>query len=373
MRPNDQSLTQRISPAADGNRWMQLTGSTGMNGSSLIIKDITFQYLGSYRLVNAAGGVLNVTVDQPFELTLENIVFDNCVGLAIVNSPRGNPVLNFENCLFKECVATNRRDNTNIMRGLISKEGGSLAIRNTTFYSNENQDSHATPSLSGYNINAATNATYPAMNLVLEKNSFINNLNTIAGYTALSPVIALKPDGPGAFYLSAFNNIMIGNRRIGEMNDVDMFIANRDKLLLSESSGNLLNRSVRQVSAGVYEDYSLEGSSVNEEYTYTHAGINFLMDGNLPLLIPDFYGIGKLSYGPLTAEKESGNISLRVFTVNRTLRIEGLTPGNRIDIYNLNGYLITRSTADSDHFETKLSMGVYLVKTANISHKVIVF
>jgi hypothetical protein len=371
MRPFNQNLTQRIAPLTDGTRWMELTGSSGMDGSTLLVKDMTFQYMGSYQKVIAAGCVFNFRIDQSFEATIENVVFDNCVGLAIVNNPRGNTDLIIDNCLFKECVST-ERENGNAMRGLIAKDGGSLTVRNTTFYSNENQDSNPSPSLNGFAVNAGSTATYPAMEVVLENNSFVNNLNKVPGYNVLSPVVALKPDGTGVYYLSALNNIFIGNRRTGEENDVDLYISNTGRLLISESSGNLLTRSVSLVSAGVYEDFLLEGSLVNAAYTYTHPDINFTMDGELPVLSPDFHGIGKMVRLPLNT-KNLKNPSFRVYTVNNVLRMEGLTPGISIQIYNLSGSPVINYTAATDHFETELSKGFYLVRAGNESYKTIVF
>jgi hypothetical protein len=370
IRPNDQSLTQRISPTADGNRWMQLTGTNGMNGSSLIIKDITFQYLGSFRLVNAAGGVLNVTVDQPFEVTLENIVFDNCVGLAIVNTPRGNPIVNIENCLFKECVTTNRRDNTNFMRGLISKEGGSLAIRNTTFYSNENLDIQSPPSLNGFAVHAFTSSSNPAMNLVLENNHFVNNKNMLESYDALSSVISLKPDGAGSYYLTANNNILTGNRRTEKANDVDLYVSKQDKVLISESEGNIMTKAIQILSSGLYADYSFAGSLIGEEYTYTHPGIDFLMEGDLPRLAADLYGIDKLIRKSVYVTNNYRS-NFMAYANNRILTLKGLQEGMPVEIYTITGSLVFRQKANSDIIRMEMPAGFYLVRAGDVTQRVV--
>lgn len=372
LRGFNQSLTQRIAADANGTRWLILSGSSGMDGSTLSFKDLSFQFLGSFRNTNAAGGVLNVQADYNIQVSFENVVFDNCVGSALVNIPRGKPSLTIENCLFKECVASNRRDNTNIMRGLIAKDGGSVTIRNSTFYSNENQDILSPPSLNGFVVSNATSITYPAMNVILENNAFVNNRNKVAGYTALSPLVGFKADGSGLYSVSMKNNIMLGNLRNGEANDADVYVSNTSKITMAaDNQGNYLNKALNLISAGVYENYSIPGAYIDDTYTYTDPRINILMDGDLPLLTADSYGIGHISHGIVGISRIS-NSDFKVYSQNSKMRVEGLKYGDLFEVYSLSGSLIRRVNVANDSFEMVMPKGFYIVSSGYNSRKIVI-
>jgi hypothetical protein len=372
LRGYNQSQTQRIAPDANGTRWLILSGSGGMDGSTLSFKDLSFQYLGSFRNANAAGGVLNVLADYDLQISFENVIFDNCVGSAVVNIPRGKPSLIIENCLFKECVATNRRDNTNIMRGLIAKDGGSVTIRISTFYSNENQDIHASPSTNGFVISNATSSTYPAMSVILEGNAFVNNQNKVSGYTVLSPVLGFKADGSGSYNVSMKHNIMLGNLRNGEANDADIYVSSESKVTMADGNqGNYLNRALKFVSAGLYNPYSFTGSYVDETYSYTDPRINILMDGDLPLLTADSHGIGHISHGIVGLTRVSSS-EFNVVALHNKMRVEGLKYGDVFEVYTLSGSLFRRVNVVNDNFEVEVPKGFYIVRSGYNCRKIVV-
>jgi hypothetical protein len=84
---------------------------------------------------------------------------------------------------------------------------------------------------------------------------------------------------------------------------------------------------------------------------------------------------GKINTTPPSSIVSTNNVkssSVRVYTVNQTLRMEGLTPGNKIEVFTVSGNLLISYTADTDYFETELSKGLYLVRAGNESHKAFV-
>jgi hypothetical protein len=369
----------RVATDITGTRLMQLSGTTGMEGSTLTFKNMTFQYLGSFIGNPAAGCVINLNSDFALDLTYENVVFDNCVGISVVNVPRAVSKLTINNCLFKECVGTPRRDGWNVMRGIIAKDGGNLIIRNTTFISNENFDISPTPSLNGYVINAQTTVAHNEATFLLENNAFVNNKNVAPDYAVLSPVVSLKPglDATGAFNLTLNNNILIGNLRSGALLDTDISVINPEKITWAASSGNILTKVLKPgEEEGTYVGYSFAGSKIDPTYTYTDPRIAFEMDGDLPKLTNDANAIGKVTYtgdgGEVVSVKQPGSVYHKIYSFDRVLTIEGLKQGQEIEIFTIAGTLYTRATAAGDTYRTELPKGIYLVRSGAVSQKVLI-
>jgi hypothetical protein len=81
LRGYNQSLTERVASDVVGTRWLNLSGSSSMNGSSLRFRDLSFQYIGSFRSSNSAGSVINVLADYDIQVSFENVI------LIIVSDP----------------------------------------------------------------------------------------------------------------------------------------------------------------------------------------------------------------------------------------------------------------------------------------------
>jgi hypothetical protein len=356
---------ERIADGAVGTRWMQLqAGTEGMGGSVVIFKDMTFQYLGGTTGVHGAGAVLNILAVHELEVKFENVVFDNCVGMAVINSPQIQTTLVFENCLFTENVAKGRTDQPNASRGIIHKRGGKLEVRNTTFYSNENLADN--PAIDrGFCITAGTNDESPNLEVILENNAFVNNQSKVLQYpdTLVSPVITFEPGfvvETVSIKVAMNNNILIGNTRTGIANDVDVLVKNSDLVTWETSAGNILNKSVRKISETEYEDFELPGSLVDETYTYTDPRINFTMDGNLPELILDDKAIGGVSYSgdgsPVTGGFDNVKTNnFKAYAFNNTLFVKGVQAGGTIEVFSITGSIVARSIARSDEFEMQIT------------------
>jgi len=373
-------LEARIDPETSGLRWLQITNATGVTTGtgSITFKDMTFQYLGAYKLVAAAGCVVNCITDATITAKFENIEFNNCVGSSIINSPKSVSTIVLENCLFKECVGTPRRDNNNDMLGLVNKTGGTLIIKNTVFHSNENGDVDSPTPSNGFAVNVSTLPLYPSVDVILENNAFVNNKNVVTDYVALSSVISFKPGIEAtAFNVTMNNNILVGNQRAGQANDVDLQVVNSEKLTWVASAGNILSKAVKSTATpGEYEPYTFAGSKIDNTYTFTDPRINFIMDGTLPKLTADSKGIGKVEYtgdgGSPLAVKVNKNANFKAYVSNKTLIVEGLNVGSTVEIYSITGALVSKNINQSDRFQMKMQNGIYLLRSGNSSLKVIV-
>jgi hypothetical protein len=381
QRSADATLTQRIALGVAGTRWLQIGGAAGdlNSGSSLTIKDMTFQYLGTESTNQAAGAGLNLIADLQMDVLIENVVYDNIVGQVIVNNPRGGTNLTIENCLFKENLATTR-GSTNSTRGVLAKDAGTLTIRNTTFYSNEIRDLES--NLNGYILYANTNATRGLdMNVILENNAFVNNKNIVAEFESVSPILSLSPSiDATSFNVTMKNNILIGNIRSGKVNDVDLHVSNVDKVTWVETSGNILNKSLKSyydevAMARVFEAYSFDGAKIDPTYTYTDPRIAFTMEGDLPALTPDANAIGGVTYtgdGGVVGITKNASTSIKAYVYNRTMVVDGLKSGDLVDVYTILGSLYKRSVATANRLEAELPTGLYIVRSGSFTQKLMV-
>lgn len=377
QRPSIASgVTGRPTPATTGvTRWFQISGTKAEanKGSSLTIKNMTFQYFGTYNTNLAAGSALNLIMDTEMQVTIENVVYDSNVGQAVVNNPRGTG-LTFQNCLFINNVSTTR--GTNVLRGVLAKDGGVFTIRNTTFYSNEFQDFATT--YNGYIVYAQTTATLPELTLVMENNAFVNNryvknVESQDELDAIKPIITLKRAVGTVYTATLTNNIMVGNGRPGQTKDVDLYIPN-DTINLT-ASGNILTSAVTASTESGFIAYTFAGSKIDPTYTYTDSRINFTMDGNLPQLILDANFIGGVTYtgdGGIVGFDNVKNTHLKAYAFNNTLIVKGIQAGKMIEIYTITGSVFNRSIVKSDEFEMTIPKGLYIIRYENKSQKVLV-
>jgi hypothetical protein len=374
----------RVADNIQGTRFLQLfapDGGTGKLLGSFTFKDMTFQYLGSYRLAAAQGAVLYVnngaTRTDRINTKFENVVFDNNVGQSIYVSFQGFSDFAVENCLFKDNVVTLRLNDNAAPGSLISKPGGVFRIVNSTFISNEYNDVPA-GSGKGAIIDLAPVELSPTAEVVLQNNAFVNSKNVTADFEQLAAPIRLAPlsgrsvDG---YKLTMVNNIMIGNLRAGKALDTDiLFNANTDSITWVAASGNIFNK-VLKVTEGVYSNYSFAGSKIDPSYTYTDPRINFTMNGEIPALTNDSKGIGKVTYtgdgGSTTGIERERNSAFRAYPVHGMLIVEGLSNGSVVEIFSITGALVKTVKINNSREETSLPSGLYLVRSGRDIQKVI--
>jgi hypothetical protein len=371
----------RVSQDVQGVRFIQLFPSVGivgegLNVGSFTIKDMTFQYMGSYRGAPFQGAVLFVNnngINDFIDAKLENVVFDNCVGASIFVSFQGASSFTVDNCLFKECVITYALHNSNSLAGMINKADGKLTVKNTTFYGTEVNDKDGGSADRGVIIRLDGSMT----DVVLENNAFINTRNTTSFNTIL-PLIYLRNNaGEGVesdYKLTLKNNIMIGNLTGAQPLSADILLGSPEKITMVESSGNILNKAVKLMDLS-YEDYAIPGSKIDPTYTYTDPRINFVMEGDIPKLTNDSKGVGEVQYtgdGGTVNVKQFGSNPHKIYSFNRNLVIEGLETGATIEIFTVTGSVYTRAKAQSDRFEMELPKGIYLIRTGSSNQKVMI-
>jgi hypothetical protein len=380
QRPNNAELNSRIPLATQGTRWIQISGDPGeKDGSTLTIKDMTYQYMGSFSTNLGVGSGLNITATFALNILLENVVYDNCVGPAIVNVPQMGPTLAIENCLFKQCVATSR--DGGIIFGMVRKKANNFTIRNTTFFSNEFQDVADPPTYNGYIIYAQVDEIDPSSNVVLENNAFVNNRyvnnrGIEVEPTTRNPIITIQSTELGVNNLTMVNNILIGNGRSGQVNDVDLWIPNPTFINWVASSGNILNTAITSTEVeGVYAPLTFDGSKIDPSYTYLDPRIAFTMEGDLPALTLDANFIGGVTYtgdGGVVGIEKNADGSIKAYVYNRTMVVDGLRSGDLVEVYTVLGSLYKRSVATANRLEAELPTGLYIVRSGSFTQKLMV-
>jgi uncharacterized protein YjdB len=353
-----------------------LTTHSGGKGLNLTFKNMKFQYWG---YGNAAGGVFNINQGSAggMKLSFINVEFEHFMAKigAIVQTNQNNNEVLFDNVLVRNSITFDHNGMNGLFHLLNQK---SLVIRNSTFMSNESfpynllGDNAGTSSASNVGtllwIRHRAGDLPEAMNVVMENNAFIDNKPTMTprwadlqlnGVTLtetpadeIIPAIIADHEGNedaiNTINLSLKNNIMIGNRRGMDGRDLDILLRDvlqRERIILetpADEEFNILNSiasnvvSVKQTQDFV--DIMPEGYKVNWDFTYTHPAIMFTMEGDLPQLLFDEFGVGYVEYTGTGDEQTVDVASITVSAaqewvqVGTTLQMEALVaPENAAD------------------------------------------
>lgn len=281
----------------DDKRWMHFAGNTPA-GVELVVKDLTLKGFGSPdgRL---GGGCFNLASEN-FKLTLTNIVFDSIESArgTVINAVRDTQQITIDNCFFTESTMVNGSGEPG---GLIFKNGtGNLLIKNSTFMTNYSKILDVSDPENPLDLGLRKGSildivadSAKSLTVNLENNAFLNNrFEEGASTDSIQPAVSLKARPYSDFTVQMTNNIFIENRREGAQNDVDIYVENADSITFI-SSENIANSAINRTFTDdeeplpVIEDLKLDGFKVKAEYTYTHADIDFTMDGELPELLLD--------------------------------------------------------------------------------------
>ena len=286
--------------------------------------------------------------------------------------------LYMENCLVTGCLAYGG----SAFSGMINKEhGGKVTIKNCTFMNNESdprdhRDTAVDKGASRGGVIRVQDGEGESLTFIMENTAFINNHPLPVAYDSTYPAVHINVNNVAAI-AELTNNIFIGNRRDGYPNDVDMMIPSND-LVSFTNSGNIMNRLVVK-SDSYIADTLLDGCKIDTAYTYTHADINFTMDGDLPKLTPDASGIGHVEYtgdggtpgggDPGTTVKSLYTISVNVYPNPSKDRFEIHMPENikraNYEVYNMAGNLVKTGYFNSNTSYLDMSdaaKGVYILK-----------
>jgi hypothetical protein len=387
-------------PTADSpNHRMWQMNNQASTGSEFIFENLKFKYWGAYGS-NGVGGIINVntptSATAPLVITLgfRNVVFEDCHSISLLNSWQNSHSFLFENCLFINCATI--VGSSQALQGLINKPtGGNVTIKNSTFISNKivaiPSETNPRVTLNGGLLTVNVNPPVEDMvvdtrdgkaTVILEGNAFINNRVADQAVDSVFSLISFKPnDLSVSTDVTMSNNIAIGNSREGKIWESDVFFFNEHKINFN-NTGNIFNKVIKRITevdgeniTYKFETIHLPGNKINPVYTYTHPDINFEMDGDLPKLTLDSYGVGKVSYtgdgGTISVDMNSTDLA-KIYTFNRTLYISGLITGQKLEIYTITGSLFSRTVVTSDVFNMEMPKGIYLVKVGTRAQKVLV-
>jgi hypothetical protein len=280
------------------------------------------------------------------------------------------------------------------MQGIIYKKGGTLIITNTTFMSNirnvattglENDTDRGSKRAGVISLESSAAGN---LNFVMEKCIFVDNKTTEAGKDTIQPMISFYPTD-GIIEASMAGNIMIGNGRDGKDNDVDLYIDNLEGVTWS-NSGNVMNKVVKHMVDGEVHSYvaaEIPECDINCDYTYTHQDISFGMDGELPEILTDDFGVKYVGFvdwvDPNIGIQNKGgmqistfpNPSSGIFSVN----LPGYANHANYDIYTTTGKLVKSGVITSQNSEidmTGSNYGIYILKvnskSTNYFQKIII-
>jgi hypothetical protein len=355
-----------------GGRLFAMAANADMVGSTLTVKNLSFKYMGN-TTGQATGSVINFQGPLVINVKFENIIFDQCVGRALVNHNNYTIDLAFENVLFINCVSSRRTDNTEGHQGLVQRAfGGKTTFRNVTFMSNKVNTTDVHTGNTGGLIRMVGDRA--PIYLTLENVVAINNRYTQTSSSNVKHTMMTFQGGvandPKSISVSLKNVVAIDNAREDNANDVDILLIGADSVLISEeSSGNYINKALRLVGTD-YSEPTITGTNISIDNSYQ--SLNFTMQGPLPQLTPDEFGVGKVSY-QVTGVKQNQLHALKVYSFNSMVKVSGLNPGDKLYVYTITGSLYSGKTATDSEISFEMPKGLYIIKSGNRTGKVIVY
>jgi hypothetical protein len=381
----DKTTLSGTYPQTDGRLWQ---AGTGLAGASISFVDLSFKNFGSdsTSALGSNGAIINAnnaSSTGQMIIRFKNVVFSDCGGRSLFNFPSSLTDMYFDNCLFINNKIMPSTDATNNgIQGMFNRiSGGILSITNTTIYSNQILPG-TTSVIRGALINVSP-GTGLNPTLILNNNAFINNqVQADANDQDFQGKIAIiVPALQGTYTINMTNNILIGNNRSGKPKDVDLFF---DSLVVTtpSGSGNIINDAIEKTGPGPEFSYTrpvLTGFKLDPTYSYTDQRINFTMEGQLPKLTNDAFAIGHVAYSGDGGNSTVGitpspNRSFTLFTLDKSIVIEGIKTGAAIEVYNITGSLVNRIQSTSDRAELRVAeKGIYIVKAGGATQKVVVY
>lgn len=276
----------------------------------LIVKNLKMENWG---FGNTNGGVFNFNQNTANGMTLSliNMEFANMLSRAgaIVQSTHAINEIIIDNIFVHNCLSFENND----IQGLFHVLNGTLSVSNSTFMSNHRQLINVGTNQNGIDVGRRRGGVFTLrngaadnlMNVSFLNNVFVNNLpEDDASIDYEQAVISIEVRNETAdVNLGFVDNAMIGNHRDGDNNDVDvLWETDLGSVVWTGSAGNFINAAVSgtgEGDEGEYQAAGIDGFAIDEGYDYTHPAINFTMDGDLPQVFYDEFGVGYLEYDPM--------------------------------------------------------------------------
>jgi len=368
----DFGFTSTISPG----RFFQLNAATSI-GLELTLENMSFQTAG-YTNTNG-GGLVNCTQTGQ-KITMKNCNFKNIFARAgaIIQSTTAAIDVVFENCFFEECGSF---DN-NSHEGLIKVVSGTLTMTNCSFVNNNFDAINRGATGTGTDKNLRNGQILTLGGSISSAQiidcNFVNNKYISGDLTLIHPIISIKPTittgtvAPGITLATNptvnFSNVIsVGNMRASSM-DGDVLY---DSLITTPTASSSVFNVVKKFNANVIPTFDsdvtgIDGMTVNISGTISNY---FEMEGDAPKIVTNSLGVKSLVRKTNGIQKNT-SVNLSIATFNGKLAITSEKLEN-IEIYNLLGERIAQFN-NTYKAEIALAKGVYLVKSANNSTKVLV-
>jgi uncharacterized protein YjdB len=362
------------------NRWLNFNTNT-VDGVEFIIRDLTVKGFGLSN--NADGGCINVA-KPGMKFSFINVNFEDMTGGVgtVFRALGDDQIVGFDNCFFTNNHTKKARGNP---RGIIYKgNGGMLSIKNSTFISNyadvldrTDPENPVDPAQKFGGVLDVVGSLTGSLDLIMENNVFVNNLvENEASSDTIQAMMVIKPRASN-ISLQMTSNIFIENRRDGTNDDIDILIWDTDSItytLTDNIANNMYGAKLSddEVPVEIIEPLGLDGFTTDVDFTYTHQDINFTMDGDLPEIMNDEYGVNYVTYsGPsatilvsaidLSAEPDS-------VAVGGTLQIvAGVSPAdatNKTVTWSVDNTDI--ATIDSNGLLTGITAGTVTVGATSV-------
>lgn len=352
----------------------------------LVCERITFKNIGTNR-ANWAGALVVTEVINDQSYTFKNCMFTNInarQGTLVGATPGGATTtatvplkIVFEDCFVESCYV----HTFNNLAGFFNfKFGGDLTIKNTTFMNNRVglTNLNGTDEYPGAGI--IVSMPVPASSAAYTSNITIDNVNILntdiiggAETTYVSMVKMAVVEGedgtlPPTPTCSITGLTSINNVRNGSEDSDLFFTAGTVSPVVASSAFN----AVRNIAENAVVE-ELEGAKIDTELTYTSPQVNFEMEGELPKIFVNEYGVKYLKKSPTSglnstsANKEPFNVAVKGGVVT----ISNLKAGEQLSVYDYSGKLVKNIVANKTTVNFSLNRGMYILHGNNKIAKVV--
>jgi hypothetical protein len=169
---------------------------------------------------------------------------------------------------------------------------------------------------------------------------------------------------------------MIGNKRSGTNLDVDFYFSSLPTTPVT-ANDNIVNEAIERISDGAtvptitYPRITTTGFDISPDYTYIGSKVNYEMDGALPKLVNDAFGIGHFKTNTTSADIMGEGQLLAYQGRNMEIQIDGQVSKAAVaTLYDLQGRVIKVQQLQEGDQNTmnmmNLRSAVYILKVRDV-------